>query len=102
MPWHRWDGSDLLLELRVQPRAARDELVSGPAGPRLRLRAPAVDDRANLAAVAWLAEAFGVSKSQVALERGQRSRDKRFRIRTPARLPPELGIAAPAPVRQSR
>jgi uncharacterized protein len=94
MSRHRWEGGDLLLDLRVQPRAARDELVAGASGPRLRVRAPAVDDRANVAAIAWLAQAFGVARSQVALERGQRSREKRFRIRAPARLPAELGIEA--------
>lgn len=90
---YRWDGEDLLLELRVQPRAARDELVDAASHPRLRLRAPAVDDRANLAAIEWLAGAFGVSRARVAIVRGQRGRDKVFRIHAPACMPAELGIA---------
>jgi hypothetical protein len=85
-----WDGADLLLELRVQARAARDELVAAQPRPRLRLRAPAVEGRANEAAIAWLADAFGVARSQVALLRGHRSRDKLFRIHAPARLPAAL------------
>ena len=85
-----WDGPDLLIELRVQPRAARDELVPAQPRPRLRLRAPAVDGRANDAAIAWLAEACGVARSHVALVRGHRSRDKLFRIRAPVRLPAAL------------
>jgi uncharacterized protein (TIGR00251 family) len=97
----RWDGADLLLELRVQPRAAQDELVDAQPRPRLRVRAPAVDDRANLAAIEWLAEAFGVAKAQVAIVRGQRGRDKLFRIHAPARVPVGLGIA-PAPASARR
>ena len=98
MAWHRWDAGDLLLELRVQPRAARDELVATLPRPRLRVQAPATDDRANRAAIEWLARAFGVAKTSVELVRGRRGRDKQFRIRTPAHVPAELGIVrSPAP-----
>jgi uncharacterized protein (TIGR00251 family) len=86
----RWEGRDLLLELRIQPRASRDELVPAEPRPRLRLRAPAIDGRANEAAIAWLASTFGVPRSHVVLERGARSRDKLFRIRAPALMPPAI------------
>ena len=92
MNWHRWSGCDLHLELRIQPRAARDELVASLPRPRLRVQAPATDDRANRAAIEWLARTFGVAKSSVELVRGRRGRDKQFRIRAPAHIPPELGI----------
>jgi uncharacterized protein (TIGR00251 family) len=87
----RRDGADLLLELRVQPRAERDEFAGLHAGRvRVRLRAPPVDGRANAALVAFLAEACGVPRARVSVEHGLAGRDKRVRIRAPGALPPAL------------
>jgi hypothetical protein len=79
--WRR-DGRDLVLEVRVQPRASRNELA-GLHGDRVRVRlqAPPVDGRANAALVEFLAEAFGVPRARVTIEHGLAGRDKRVRIR---------------------
>ncbi|HSO94442.1 MAG TPA: DUF167 family protein [Acidimicrobiia bacterium] len=68
--------------MHVQPRAGRSAVL-GRHGRALKLRvaAPPVDERANTAATALLAEEFGVPASAVELIGGQRSRLKRFRIR---------------------
>lgn len=91
MTWYRWDGPDLLLDLRVQPRAARDEFGE-PLGERIKLRltAPPVDGKANAELTRFLAREFGVPKSRIRLESGASSRNKRVRILAPARLPPQL------------
>lgn len=88
MSWHRWEDGDLLLELRVQPRASRDEVI-GPHGDRLRLRltAPPVEGRANEHLRRFLAGLFGVPPSAVTVERGLSGREKRVRVRAPRRLP---------------
>jgi hypothetical protein len=93
MPAGRRDGSDLLIEVRVQPRAARSE-IAGLHGGRLRIRlqAPPVDGKANAALVALLAETLGVPRAQVIIEHGHASRDKRVRIRSAP--PPPPGIEA--------
>jgi hypothetical protein len=85
----RRDGSDLLLEVRVQPRASRSEFA-GMFGDRLRIRlqAPPIDGRANAALVQFLADAFDVPRSQVEVERGLSGRDKRVRIRGAGPLAP--------------
>jgi uncharacterized protein (TIGR00251 family) len=87
----RRDGGDLVLDVRIQPRAARSEFA-GPFGERLRIRlqAPPVDGRANAALVAFLADAFDVPRARVVIESGLASRDKRVRIRNPGPLPPRL------------
>ena len=84
-------GSDWILDLRVQPRAARSEFA-GVHGDRLRLRlnAPPVDGRANAALIEFVAAAFDVPRSRVVLEQGQSSRDKRVRILGAPALPPAL------------
>jgi hypothetical protein len=93
VPAGRRDGADLLLEVRVQPRASRSE-IAGLHGGRLRIRlqAPPVDGRANAALIEFLAAAFGVPRARVIIEHGLASRDKRVRIRdAPVATP---GIAA--------
>jgi uncharacterized protein (TIGR00251 family) len=87
----RRDGTDLLLEVRVQPRASQSGFA-GLIGERLRIRlqAPPVDGRANAALVEFLAQACGVPRSRVTIEHGLAGRDKRVRIHAPAALPREL------------
>ena len=93
--WYRWDGDDLVLRLRVQPRARRDELA-GPreSSYRVRITAPPVDGRANAHLVGFLARVFGVARSAITLEAGETSREKRVRIRAPALTPIE-GLQPP-------
>jgi len=87
----RRDGGDLVLEVRIQPRASRSEFA-GRFGERLRIRlqAPPVDGRANAALVTFLADAFGVPRARVAIEHGLAGRDKRVRIRDSGPVPPQL------------
>jgi uncharacterized protein (TIGR00251 family) len=82
--WYRWQAADLILSLRVQPNAKRDEIV-GPQDGRLRVRisAPAMEGRANAHLVRFLAKAFGVSRGSVKLLSGQRGRDKRLCVTAP-------------------
>jgi uncharacterized protein len=85
-----WEEQDLLLRIRVQPRAARDEFVVQGGQLKARITAPPLDGRANDHLLAFLACAFGVPRNRVSLLSGQSSRIKRLRIAAPARLPPAL------------
>ena len=87
-PWYRWDEGDLLLQIRVQPRASRDGIV-GPHGNELKVRitAPPVDGEANAHLTKFLAKAFGVARAAVRLESGESGRSKRLRICKPQHLP---------------
>jgi len=73
--YFRWDGEDLILDCRLQPKASKDEFA-GLHGERLKIRltAPPVDGKANAHLLAFLAKAFGVAKSQVSLESGELNR----------------------------
>jgi len=86
--WYRWDGEDLVLTIKVQPRASRDELAE-PLGDALKVRitAPPVDGKANAHLIGFLAKTFGVAKSAVLLESGDTGRNKRLRVKKPRRVP---------------
>jgi uncharacterized protein len=65
------------IDVRVQPRAARDEIVGERAGALVvRLTAPPVEGKANDALCRLLAKRIGVALGRVAVIRGERSRDK--------------------------
>lgn len=86
-----WDGTDLIVQVRVQPRASRDEWVGLQEDRfRVRITAPPVEGQANAHLRAFLAELFGVAKSQVTLLAGEKGRDKRWRIAAPKRQPPGI------------
>ena len=90
--WYRWEGDDLVLNLKVQPRTSADSLEE-PAGDqagdelRVRITAPPVDGKANAHLGRFLATCFGVPPSRVEVISGAQGRHKRVRIRQPKRLP---------------
>lgn len=75
--WYRWDGSTLLLRIKVQPRSSSNDIV-GVAGDalRVRLRAPPADGQANRALLALLATALSIPKRNVTIRHGHGSRTK--------------------------
>lgn len=93
--WYRWQGDELFLTLRIQPRASRDEIV-GPYGDSLKVRitAPPVDGKANAHLVRFLAAAFQVAPGAVRLLGGETGRDKRVAISRPHHLPATAAIVA--------
>jgi uncharacterized protein len=75
--WYDVRGADLLLRLRIQPRASR-EGIDGVREGRLRVRvsSPPVDGAANERLIRILAETLAVPRGSIALTRGAKSRDK--------------------------
>jgi uncharacterized protein len=68
--------------VRVQPRARKDEIVGEMDGAlKVRLRAPALEDRANEALVVFLAGVLNRSRAAVRILSGERSRTKRVEVR---------------------
>ena len=68
--------------VRVQPRASHDEITGVIEGAlKIRLQAPAVENRANEALVEFLAHLLKTPKSAVRILAGERSRIKRVEIR---------------------
>lgn len=77
------DGA-VLIDVQVMPNAARTEIQGLHDGAlRVRLHAPPVDGKANLALQVWLAQTLGLTKSSVELLRGSTSRRKQLRIAAP-------------------
>ena len=74
------DGS-VIVDVHVIPNAARTQADGTHDGAlRVRLHAPPVDGKANIALGVWLADTLDVAKSQVTLVRGQTSKRKQWRV----------------------
>jgi len=88
--WYRWNGADLELSLRVQPRAPKDTFDGpDPGGEhyRVRIKAPPVDGKGNDALRRFVAKSFGVAPSRIEIIGGEHARYKRLRIQEPKSFP---------------
>jgi uncharacterized protein (TIGR00251 family) len=71
----------VIVDIHVIPNASRTQVDGEHDGAlRVRLHAPPVDGKANLALMAWLADALGVAKRDVTFVRGQTSKRKQLRV----------------------
>ncbi|HKA38180.1 MAG TPA: DUF167 domain-containing protein [Burkholderiales bacterium] len=81
--WLRYDapGGRLTLTLHIQPNARKSSIV-GVHGDALKVRvaAPAVDNKANAALIEFLGETLGVPRSAVNIRQGATSRRKIIEI----------------------
>jgi uncharacterized protein len=69
------------IEVRLQPRASRDELLGFREGVlHARVSAPPVDGQANRALCRLIAARAGVPQSRVEILRGERGRTKLLRV----------------------
>lgn len=87
--WYHYDPDrDLLtLVLRVQPNASRTEFAGLHGGyPKLRVAAPAIEDRANALLLDFLKKKFELRGGQVIITRGSRGRTKTIEISNPGQI----------------
>src|SRR5213593_2020065 len=74
-------GPHVTLSLRVQPRASRNAVVGWTGGTlNIRLTAPPVEGAANAVCLKFLADLLDIPSEQLAILRGERSRQKVVRI----------------------
>lgn len=83
-----WHGTTLILAIRLQPKAQRDEVV-GIQGEHIKVRiaAPPVDGKANKRLIKFLAKEFQVPRDDITLISGTHAREKRLGIHAPKARP---------------
>ncbi len=87
----RWVDGDLILQIYVQPKASRDQVVGLHCDAvKVAITAPPVDGKANAHVIKLLAQWFDVAKSQIELQRGELNRHKQLLIRQPKTIPAAL------------
>ncbi|HLS27248.1 MAG TPA: DUF167 domain-containing protein [Opitutales bacterium] len=75
-----------IVNIRVTPNAKNDE-IAGPYGDgvKIKLRAPAVEGKANQALIVFLAKELGVSRNSIRIIGGDKARNKRVELQGPTR-----------------
>ncbi|PYL61873.1 MAG: YggU family protein [Verrucomicrobia bacterium] len=70
------------IRVHILPNAKLDKVVGDHGDAiKIKLRAPAMEGKANAALIRFLAAQLGILPRQIALMRGQKSRDKLIRIK---------------------
>ena len=95
--WYRYDPTArrLTLTLHIQP-GARNSALAGTHGEALKIRigAPAVDNKANAALIDFLSETLDIPKSTIAIRHGATGRRKVVEITGGEELAAKLGTLA--------
>ena len=84
----RWQGEDLILELKVIPKSTIDRLEVDTDQLKLKIRAMTIDGKANQYLKKYLGNLFSVPQTRVMVEKGQNKTHKSVRIIQPGYLPP--------------
>lgn len=80
-PFARQEFAGVVLQLWIHPRASKNELVGIQDGAlKVRLTSPPVEGAANELCREYFAKLLGVSRRDVMLVAGERSRHKRLLI----------------------
>jgi uncharacterized protein (TIGR00251 family) len=107
--WFRHDAASrrCVLTLHVQPNARKSEIVGLHGGAlKVRIAAPAAENRANAELVAFLAKALAVARSAIGIRHGATGRRKIVEVMGGADLAARLSALAarkaPITTRESR
>ena len=92
--YYQWQDRNLILNCRLQPKAAHDEFAEVTEGRiKIRITAPPVDGKANKHLIKFLAKQFKVPQDRVEIMSGDNSRQKRVLITDPQMLPAALQLS---------
>lgn len=83
-PWAKYYSEEDVwtLHIQIQPGAKFDEITGEYAGRlKLKIAAPAVDNKANIALIQYLAGLGGVSTGKIEILRGEHARQKTLTVK---------------------
>ena len=85
MPWLEDKGDNLILNVRVVPRASKDGIagILGGEALKIRIQAPPVEGKANAYLVKFLSKQWDIPRSNIEILSGETGRNKRLRISCP-------------------
>ncbi len=95
MSFYKWEGENLHLFIKVQPKASKDEFSEVLADPiceriKIRITAPPVDGKANKHLLKYLSKVFKVAKTNIVIKNGETGRAKHLIIKNPKQLPEQI------------
>ena len=85
--FYRWQERDLILQVKVNPKSALDQMEPLKDRLKIKITASPIDGKANKYLMKYLSKVFGVSLSKIQIERGAHQSLKTIRITQPSSLP---------------
>lgn len=80
--WYHLKNEMITLKIVVQPGSKQNEVMGlHNDALKIKLTTPAIEGRANAALLKFIAKLFNVSKTNITLKRGDKSRYKTIEIR---------------------
>ena len=80
--WYHIKNEIITLKIVVQPGSKQNEVIGlHNDALKIKLSTPAIEGRANAALLKFIAQLFDVSKTNITLKRGDKSRYKTIEIR---------------------
>lgn len=81
MTWCTDKTDGVIINLRIVPRAAKNEICGiHDEAIKVRLQAPPVDGKANKALIKFMAKTLGIRQSDIEIISGESSRNKRVHV----------------------
>ena len=85
MEFVKQNGLEVIVALRIQPAARREEIVGLYNGERLKiaLRAQPREGKANAALIAFLSKIARLPKSHISIVQGEMTKEKKVKLTFP-------------------
>ena len=84
MPWMDNKGDHIVLNIRVVPRASKDEIVGlYDDALKVRILAPPVEGKANAYLVKFISKHWKIPRRNIEILSGETGRNKRLKIINP-------------------
>ena len=92
LSFYKWVGDKLQVNVYVIPNAKKDEVI-GPYldAIKIKIKAQALENKANQHLINLMAKWFGVPKTHVSLLKGDHARQKLIEIQNPKIFPEWMG-----------
>lgn len=74
-------NGDLLVRLKILPGSSKNEFVVGDEILKVKISAPAVDNKANKALIDFLSKKLRTAKSNISILKGELNREKLLLIK---------------------
>jgi uncharacterized protein (TIGR00251 family) len=86
MNWFEEKDGQILLQVRVVPRASKDTIAElmGQEALKIRIQAPPVEGKANAYLIKFLSKHWKIPRSTIEILSGETGRNKRLRFSRPS------------------
>ena len=84
--WMKFSDNEILIDVRVIPNSSKNSVSPEEEFLKIKLTAPAVDNKANKALVDYLSKLLKIPKTSIEILTGQTSKNKRLKFPSSAKL----------------